>query len=220
MGTNQRRKLPLHSDADLILSQRMCNKKQKIKKIKSKNNRNVASYLKACKLAIISLCHHNQELNRSTQASNNNIYKFSMGNLFFFPLSPRKNGFLVLRNSSIYSTEILKLLLKVIFNITFLQISVGGKKGKEIWPTQQQQHLKQSVSSGKCVFICCTDYISNKDAHRLQPWGEKPHETGTRQTNSKTTRKKRSCCQGVKAERVQGLRVCLRDSGGGKGGVK
>lgn len=59
---------------------------KKKQKIKSKNNRNVASYLKACKLAIISLCHHNQELNRSTQASNNNIYKFSMGNLFFsFP---------------------------------------------------------------------------------------------------------------------------------------
>lgn len=130
MGTNQR-KLPLHSDADLILSQRMCNKKnQTNQKIKSKNNRNVASYLKACKLAIISLCHHNQELNRSTQASNHNIYKFSMGNLFF-SLSQEKNGFLVLRNSSIYSTEILKLLLKVIFNITFLQISVGGKKEKK-----------------------------------------------------------------------------------------
>lgn len=132
MGTKQRRKLPLHSDADLILSQRMCNKKKQTnQKIKSKNNRNVASYLKACKLAIISLCHHNQELNRSTQASNNNIYKFSMGNLFFFPPFPRRNGFLVLRNSSIYSTEILKLLLKVIFNITFLQISVGEKKEKK-----------------------------------------------------------------------------------------
>lgn len=34
----------------------------------------------------------------------------------------------------------------------------------------------------------------------------------------KQQEKKRSCCQGVKAERVQGLRVCLRDSGGGKGG--
>lgn len=106
-------------------------KKQTNQKIKSKNNRNVASYLKACKLAIISLCHHNQELNRSTQASNNNIYKFSMGNLFFFSPFPRRNGFLVLRNSSIYSTEILKLLLKVIFNITFLQISVGEKKEKK-----------------------------------------------------------------------------------------
>lgn len=55
-----------------------------------------------------------------------------MGNLFFFfSLSQEKNGFLVLRNSSIYSTEILKLLLKVIFNITFLQISVGEKKEKK-----------------------------------------------------------------------------------------
>lgn len=218
MGTKQRRKLPLHSDADLILSQRMCNKKKQTnQKIKSKNNRNVASYLKACKLAIISLCHHNQELNRSTQASNNNIYKFSMGNLFFFPF-PKKKWLLGSQKFIHLLHGDPQITAKSNLQHYLLTNQCWGKKGKEIWPTQQQQHLKQSVSSGKFVFICCTDYISNKDAHRLQPWGEKPHETGTRQTNSKTTRKKRSCCQGVKAERVQGLRVCLRDSGGGKGG--
>lgn len=150
-------------------------------------------------------------------ASNNNIYKFLMGNLFFFFFSfPRKIGFLVLRNASGDPQITAKSNLQH-STLPSYKTVLGGKKGKERWPTQQQQHLKQSVSSGKFVFICCTDYISNKDAHRLQPWGEKPHKTGTRQTNSKTTRKK-SCCQGVKAERVQGLRVCLRDSGGGKGG--
>lgn len=63
--------------------------KTKTKKTRE-NNRNVASYLKACKLAMISLCNHNQELNIPTQASNNNIYKFSMGKLF----SSKKNWLL------------------------------------------------------------------------------------------------------------------------------
>lgn len=46
-----------------------------------------------------------------------------------------------------------------------------------------------------------------------------PGEKNWDKTNSKTTTKK-SCCQGVKAESVQGLRVCLRDSGGGERGDK
>lgn len=140
-----------------------------------------------------------------------------MGNLFFFPF-PKKKWLLGSQKFIHLLHGDPQITAKSNLQHYLLTNQCWGKKGKEIWPTQQQQHLKQSVSSGKFVFICCTDYISNKDAHRLQPWGEKPHETGTRQTNSKTTRKKRSCCQGVKAERVQGLRVCLRDSGGGKGG--
>lgn len=86
-----------------VTSELIKGEKTKTKKTRE-NNRNVASYLKACKLAMISLCNHNQELNIPTQASNNNIYKFSMGKLFFFqeklaswfsemhPFTPRRSS--------------------------------------------------------------------------------------------------------------------------------